>query len=150
MENRRSGRLDPSKNHLKGDSNGRFRKVIHLASGDDSSLVDLKTKKKTSLGHYNLLISENVITHGTNFICEKCMEKLNPSMQGTEFITEYEFSDNEIETSELASRSYSLGNEISKLIKSDVAQLHNITSKQQDAKGLVEHDPLRWLNQRPE
>ena len=50
----------------------------------------------------------------------------------------------------LALRSYNLGNEISKLIKSDVAQLHNIASKQRDIKSLVEHDPLRWLNQRPE
>ena len=78
------------------------------------------------------------------------MEKINPSMQGTESNIEHVFSDNQIETSELALRSYNLGNEISKLIKSDVAQLHNIASKQQDIKSLVEHDPLRWLNQRPE
>ena len=117
---------------------------------DDSSLVDLKTKKKTSLCHYNLLISKNVITHNTKFICEKCMEKINPSMQETESNTEHVFLDNQIETSELALRSYNLGNEISKLIKSDVAQLHNIASKQRDIKSLVEHDPLRWLNQRPE
>ena len=78
------------------------------------------------------------------------MEKINPSMQGAEYNTEHVFSDNQIETSELALRSYNLGNEISKLIKSDVAQLHNIASKQQDIKSLVEDDPLCWLNQRPE
>ena len=65
MESRRSGILNPSKNHLKRDSNGRFKNVcgsiIHLALDDDSSLVDLKTKKKISLRHYNLLISKNVI-----------------------------------------------------------------------------------------
>ena len=65
MESRRSGRLNLSKNHLKRDSNGRIKKVcrsiIHLALDDDSSLVDLKTKKKISLRHYNLLISKNVI-----------------------------------------------------------------------------------------
>ena len=65
MESRRGGILNPSKNHLKRDSNGRFKKVcgsiIHLALDDDSSLVDLKTKKKISLRHYNLLISKNVI-----------------------------------------------------------------------------------------
>ena len=71
-------------------------------------------------------------------------------MQGTECNTEQVFSDNQIETSEVALRSYNLGNEIGKLIKSDVARLHNIASKQQDIKSLVEHDPLRWLNQRPE
>ena len=43
-----------------------------------------------------------------------------------------------------------MGNEIGKLIKSDVAQLHNIASKKRDIKSLMEHDPLRWLNQRPE
>ena len=57
------------------------------------------------------------------------MEKINLSMQGTESNTEHIFSDNQIETSELALRSYNLGNEISKLIKLDVAQLHDITSK---------------------
>ena len=40
MESRRSGRLNSSKNHLKRDSNGRFKKVcgsiIHLALDDDS------------------------------------------------------------------------------------------------------------------
>ena len=85
--------------------------------------------KKISLRHYNLLISKNVVTHNTKFICEKCMEKINLSMQGTESNTEHIFSDNQIETLELALRSYNLGNEISKLIKLDVAQLHDITSK---------------------
>ena len=65
MESRRSGRLNPSKNHFKRDSNGRFKKVcgsiIHVALDDDSSLADLKTKKKIPLRHYNLLISKNVI-----------------------------------------------------------------------------------------
>ena len=78
------------------------------------------------------------------------MEKVNPSMQGSEPSTEHVFSDNHIETSELSLRSCNLGNEISKLIKWDVTQLHNIASKQQDIKSVVEHDPLRWLNQRPE
>ena len=40
MESRGSGRLNPSKNHLKRDSTGRFKKVcgsiIHLALNDDS------------------------------------------------------------------------------------------------------------------
>ena len=65
MKSRRSGRLNPSKNHLKQGSNGRFKKVcgsiIHLALDD-----------------------------------------------------EHVFSDNQIETLELALRSYNLGNEISK------------------------------------
>ena len=70
------------------------RSIIYLVFDDDSSLVELKTKKKISLCHYNLLISKKVITHHTKFICEKFMEKINPSMQGTETNTEHIFLDN--------------------------------------------------------
>ena len=90
MESRRSGRLNSSKNHLKRDSNGRFKKVCgsitHLALDDNSVLVDLKTKKKISLRHYNLLISKNVITHNTKFICEKCKGKIKHQCKGLNVI----------------------------------------------------------------
>ena len=67
MEPHHSGRLNPLKNNLKRDSTGCFKKVcrsiIHLVLDDDSSLVGLKTEKKVSLRHYNLLlISKNVYT----------------------------------------------------------------------------------------
>ena len=77
-----------------------------------------------------------MLLHTTKFICEKCMEKINLSMQGTESNTEHIFSDNQIETSELALRSYNLGNEISKLIKLDIAQLHNINLSSKILKAL--------------
>ena len=51
------------------------------------------------------------------------MEKINPSMQGTESNTEHVFSDNQIETSELAFRSYNLGNEFGMLHNSIILHL---------------------------
>ena len=106
---------------------------------------------------FNILLARNIVHQETKFICKECVKLV---FEASSFIRSAEHLDNnsddnsdnvsEDEDKKLVLKSYELGKKLSSRIQSDILKLYKMgATKQNEITKLMNHDPLKWLNNRP-
>ena len=155
--NRRSRRLNPEASRR--DIQGRFKRtcgsLIHNPLLDDDqqeeSFLDLRQRKKVKVDIYSKLLTRGVIAHSARFICKACYchESILPKQSSTEGNqSDSDESVTDENNEELSSKCIDIGEEISKLISTDVNNLRT-DNEINCLQKLNNFEVSDWLSKRP-
>ena len=125
---------------------GRFSKqcgsTIHEETTTNTELLDLKSKEKIKVEEIQHLLSNNIVTPSTRYICELCLEKCG--LVGCSKSMEVLMKDT-TENSVLT-RCIEIGDTLGKIVGTDLAGLSKVPENIDE---LNSHNPSKWIRDRP-